>query len=487
MQPRISFLLLTILFIGMTVYAVIELLSGASVFSFIKVMPLLGPAIVAVLLKLRPYWPGIMLVSLLSKQALSLPLLDVFYFGYVLAMAITVFYFLEKAILKRRSEINNSSLRWMGLLFVALIARLVIEHPGSARLGTSGGLGQALYYTTAPLVGFVTAQLFAEKGMDLRKNLKFVVLFTLGLISYFTVINILSGLPVGQWTCFTYSFPHWMLFGCILTWFYLHERKSGSSILILAFSLFLIGFSLRSRFRMESLTTLVAMLLLAWVCRASLRTCLTPLLGIGLMLLVLNALPKSAIPAPIVRAASLYTTIERSMLDEQQLEFAGSLGWQDTFRDKLNAVAYLKLYAHPIWGEGWTFTFDEIVAAVSSDVQQGGLAMSGGFHNLILTLATKLGIPMTLAVCLLIICIMVGFVRNLRRHNSSYQMELFGGMLFFFTVIYLGFSVTNGAGQEVVGVFILSGAMLGLRTREAEARTQASLAATPRPALQAAV
>jgi O-antigen ligase len=171
--------------------------------------------------------------------------------------------------------------------------------------------------------------------------------------------------------------------------------------------------------------------------------------------------------------------MEKSMLNENQLENVGAIGWKDPFRERLNSVAIAKITNHPIWGEGWSFSFEDIVDAVTLDVQQGGLAYSGGFHNLLLTYATKLGIPLAAFVLVLFLTVMIRFFLDQRRRRGNPDLNMFKSSLFFFALIYIGFSLTNGAGQEVVGMFTIIGAMLGIMARESESLSRESRALAP--------
>jgi len=483
MQQRHWMMFLTGFYILAAMYLARELLTGSGFGSMMKVMLILTPVLLSVLIKLRPYWPALLFASTLSKEAFSVPLLDIFTYGFFVAIAICTFFLMELAILKRQTVARSALLKSFVLLFLVLVLRLIIEHPGSARLGTSGGLGQAIYYTLAPLLGYISAQIFAAGDWDIRKNLRAILFIAIAVLGYATALNMMQGMPFSSWACFNYNFPYWALIGALLAWSNVRTRLHGGHVQVMLVTALVIVLSLLSRFRMVTLMSVIAMLVLAIAYRRSAKHLLYPFLLAGVALLILNVMPLHKLPFSMYRAASLVIHIDPTQLPPEQAQYAGEFGWQSTFRERLYQVAMVRMTAHPLWGEGWTFSFEDIVVAVTSmlgpnDPGAGGLIFSGNYHNLLLTFAIKLGLPVALWVTLCLLLPVVFFLRKFRRPADSPAEQIFKGMLLFFTLIYLGFSLTNGAGQETVVLFTLGGMMLGLILRESKA--EADVINTPK-------
>jgi len=458
MNNRFVLGLISLVAIVLAVLAVIQVLGGRSFYNTIAFVVLAVVLSLSLLLHMRRHWMGLLLIGCLVDITLPIPLLDVFSGGIVLQLAIVFLSWAEYIIMKQRLTYKLSPGDRGLLVFGAImLLQLIFEHPGSARLGGSGGLAQMIYYVFASWVFFGT--LFVASGeRDWPGATRWFVLGSLGYIVYVLVVRTLQGSGIPFFSLFwSFGFP---LFAYLLARA-MRRWMAGKTTLfpVLVTALLIMGFSFYSYFRACPYIALLMILFEAIVfkLRPKFWFAITGLL-LGVLLLF-SVLPESSIPERVRRTVSTMRLIDPNKMGQ---EMAGEYGWQFDFRASLWHRAVQNIREHPLMGSGWVFSLDEILAAVG----QGGAAaisdanaLTGGYHNGLLALAAKSGLPAALSFLFAYLYI---FIRFLRRMPNDGQSRLVGavlvGALVGQTVVFL----TNGGGAHSVYMIVMLGAMSAL-------------------------
>ena len=456
MNNRFILALTTVLAIATAVFGALRLTGGSSILNTISLISIVIILSLSVLFRIRRDWLAVLLIGSMWGSMVNLPLLDIFSYGFITQMTILALTMAERIILKRRAVWHPNLGEKAMLLFGALLTlQMIIEHPGSARLGGAGGLGQMIYYVSAGWV-FFGARILTQNEWDEGRTVRWLAFGSFAFTLYIALSRVVFGSSLSPFFTLFWSagFP---MFAFILGWTIQRwmDRKATIFAVVLAI-LFVLAASLYSQFRACPYIAIIMIFLIAVVMRARTRFWFIMVgVFVGVLLLASMA-PQQLIPEKMRRSLSTWRVIDRGYMTT---DVAGEFGWEFEFRATLWNMAKQDIQKHPLFGSGWVFSFDEIISAVG----QGGLegvissnALSGGFHNGMLTLAAKSGLPVALTFIFAYIYILMRFLRCIGRAvNSRLLGSVLVGTLVGETVVFL----TNGGGQESVHMAVLLAVM----------------------------
>lgn len=431
-------------------------LTGAGSFTTMLALLTMGLLFsLSLLFKIRRYWVGMLLLGNLWSTNLNLPLFDNFTNGVVLQLVMIALAWAEKIILKQRSDYElNPGERAMLLFSCIMTLQLLIEHPGSARLGGAGGLGQMIYYVIAGWMYWGALTLARYDWGEVVATRWF-----LGASAWFCLsgvgLRILYGDDRPFFSLFwSAGFP---LFSYLLGKAMQRWMSGRSTIfMVLAAALFILAASFYSAYRACPYIAIFMIFFVAIIFRLRYRfwfAIVTVMLG---AFLVANTLPERAIPESFRRTLSTFRGIDpNNMLNRDP----GEYGWDFEFRADLWNRAKQEIIHHPLTGGGWVFSFDEIIAAVAQNGVEGlksSNALSGGYHNGLITLAAKSGLPAALSFLFAYLYLLFRFLRRIPENMDSRLLAaVLTGTLAGETVVFL----TNGGGQQSVHIAVLLAVM----------------------------
>jgi hypothetical protein len=471
---------------------------GLDFMSALKVLAVLSPFLLILMNMAAPLWVSFALTTaLLTGLALPIPLLDRVNIGLAMGAGITVFIVAQNAINKTYPVgiFNQTSFRWLMFFFVIVWMRFLIDRPGSARLGTAGGLGEALPIALSGFV-FMAMAITAQREWPAKTNLIIIVLMGLygiamqinGIITYF-----LSGMrsvppncfnPV-TWTGFAF------LGGLIWVWSRKAARRSFLAYWSIPFfvaTTMLFGFLSAQRSR--PYYALAIILAIAYLMKSFRRVVLALCVLVIPVFFTLAYLAPSMLPGAMLRSLSTLVPgiVSQELANRQYVgDIArGEIGWQNEWRSTLTRLAWEDVKTHPLLGRGFNFSLDQILGALMAQGRAGegmiqGLAVSGGYHNGLMTIASFCGIPAALAFLLGNLWIYLRFLRQVRRMDNSdfWGKAMVVGLAAAFLPNFWQMAI-NGSGPQIFTCLVYCGVMYGLSYRFSQ--QQVVLASVAEPA-----
>lgn len=481
MNSRFYFLVVGALFLVGALFVVVNAMQGLTFETAFKISLVLAPLLLITVTQLRPFYTPILLSLTLFGTGLPVPLFDrinpLFAIGCVAILVDLGDYII------RRNEHRVISNWWsVGFIYLGVIALawLIIQRPGSARLGGTGGLGESSRYALAIPLYITVAR--SAASMDVPRNRRLwtglaVVAAVAGLIQIFAEVG-------GRWSLFLFEKPIWMLYPILLGGMLEKESRGSKAAMLLRFTLVLaVGLmAVFSAFRSRIIFFLAATLGVHLIYRRGGRIMLMLLLALAAFIIGVLTV-KGEVPARLARPLSLFvSSAELRTEDARRLEVSPEMGWSSEFRFKMTQIAWEQMKRNPIFGRGNAYTFAEIFSLFSAVGETGMsiLALAGGYHNAVLTIGVFYGIPAALAFCSGYLALLVRFIRRMR---DSFDPELrpVGAALTGFAAPLSGQFLMNGAGFDMLSLCVLLGAMNGILQR------QPQLTAVPAPAASAAL
>ena len=496
LNNSIKLLLLTIALIGVIIYGVLDILaSGGGFFSSIKVLLLMVPLALIIFSKLQPYWVAMAICSLGVDNSLPIPLVDRLSAWSLISLAIFAVTLMNLAIRKQPAHklFSDPASKMVLILALAITARVAIDRPGSARMGGTGGLGEAFSYL---LIGFAYWALARNtvQAFNLQRALRLIVLVSSALfcISFFRSI---SGFIRGSGGVL-FTVPLWVASCSVLALMFNARAEKrrvwwAHPIWMYLVIFFVLVCSFVSAERAYPVMAMGLVLCIAACYRrarsVSLRSAmiLVPLLSIILMF------APHKLPQTSFRAISLFApTISKNLAQKYVTDVAmGEFGWENNFRATMAKHAWNSISQHPLVGKGFAFSFDDIFGAVMTVSGSGGgleasLAVSGGYHNGFLSLAYFCGLPVACLGLLALVLIAIKFFARLRRMPPGPD-KTFGVAVLAMEVPFILHLLSQGSGPVWLQMFILSGIATGLMykfsQKENLTQSEVNQSVTPHP------
>ncbi|MDP8219383.1 MAG: hypothetical protein P9M03_11735, partial [Candidatus Theseobacter exili] len=181
------------------------------------------------------------------------------------------------------------------------------------------------------------------------------------------------------------------------------------------------------------------------------------------------------IPKSSMRTFSLITP--SYFMDRSINKDLGEVGWKSNWRTTLAKIAFMEMEKKPLMGKGFSFSYDELyynamIAKTGAMTRFGGLLSSGGYHNTLLFLGVKLGIPITILFIAILLNIYIRFLIFTKRLDNTTTKQ-FSVLLSSVFICILGKLLTNGGPLDIFDISIMLGMMQGMMLREPQEEKEA--------------
>jgi hypothetical protein len=154
-------------------------------------------------------------------------------------------------------------------------------------------------------------------------------------------------------------------------------------------------------------------------------------------------------------------------MQDRGISASREMGWASNFRSSILETALRNIRKNQLLGTGWAFTTEEIMWTASlRGVNWGGsgLVTAGDYHNCLVTVAVKCGLPAALTLsCGLFFLIWQAGMRQCGDSKMDF-LVLYAGLMGAVLAI-LGRMLMNGSGQDLQAVCALLGFFHGVEGR----------------------
>ena len=466
-----------LIYLAVTYFFIMNVLKGGAFNLFFAAMSMM-PFIAIVLNHYRTYWFGLFFgLCMFNTLRIPVPILS----GFTLyGMMIFVFWFflvLDYAIRRERRVfmIDRLEYKLFILLAILVVARLISDPPGSARMGESGGLSTALPFFQGAIVFPLGYWLVKQMG-DWHRNMRIAVILMGVAFFYVVVFGAAERAQEGYQWFYALSFNRQLYLPIAIVLAdgirqVVTNQKSFSRFagwVVWGMVLSILSAVRSAPFQMAAMAGTAG-----WLYHR-LRGVVV-LLGVvgffgvsGLLMVV----PFSQLPGSIQRTVSVLIP------GQARSSHIGELGWESSFRADLRKVAYKEIRKHPFIGSGWGFSRTEIIQAVSiqefRDARTAKLAISGSYHCTPLIIAAKNGVAVAI---IFLVAVGVCGIRLLKwtvsrppDDEAKYQVAV---LLVYASTIFLMMWV-NGHGYELTMLLLSLGAASAIVDRAIKLESNAS-------------
>jgi hypothetical protein len=462
-----------IIFCATAIYVLRTMMSSGGLFGAMKLAPVFAIVSLVIAIASQRYWIGILLAVQASVWSPPLPVFDRLGMNMLAVLLIIVAY-IPTGILKRNKITgihNHLRSLLMGGLLAIVIGWFVLDPPGSARMSTTGGLGEAFAILLGVIAYFFVPYIIAQ-GQDFRKNWHAYVAVVVVASMPSIFINIKRLANPSSLNIFNEVL--WFFFPVVLCPVFAHYRAVRTRLTSFAFNAaipltMLAGVLSAQRSRPFYAIFMMLVIAHAYGLKKTLFKRLALLIVPGILFVTLFP---QYIPSSAIRAMSTFLPAESARKLQRSHGVQGEMGWTADWRKNMTDLAWRDMRMHPFVGKGFSYSFDEIASAVWAQggefgAQSGlyqGLAVSGGYHNGLLTLAVFCGIPAALLFAAALLLTSRKFVAVLPGLNNVWLKYLAVSMMAAF-VPYTFHMLINGSGPQIFRLCVLMGGMNGILWR----------------------
>jgi hypothetical protein len=429
---------------------------------------------VVVALKALSFWLAILVGVSTIWTGLPVPFLERFTLAHVMVFGLLVVFVANAMAGWHNPVVWRGSALAMAAVFVLIIVRIVVGRPGSARVGASGGLGEALLFATAGPAFWVGA-VCARSVRDWRASCRLLAMVAFGGWAVETAV-LYAAPPVSgaihASSYFLFLVPVWLLCGVLVAWRVAwagghpdsgtEVHRPGSLLSELGALFVPLGLAVTSPHRSRPVFALALVFSVAWVFKRFRRTALLVIPPLVVALLLITWKGGDILPQGTRRALSIFVSASADQLPRNV-----EVGWQSEFRTTMYRLAWARMRENLFVGTGFAFKSRDLEAlfpwtgmdATGTDLER--LAMAGGYHNAVVELAVTCGIPLALLFLGSLLLLAGRFAMALRRRPPSWE-KIFGASLLAYWVTVTGQMLMNGGGQQFFVVCLLAGAMWGV-------------------------
>lgn len=481
MQNRFFLIPIAIVSVVLAIYITLQFLQSGfgNLISMLTLAAVLIPVVIIIANEAYSSWGGLVLVAVCLNANLSIPLLDRFTF----TVATSILIFCMMLARKSLSKINSGFIfadaesRLVFAATVIIIFRILADPPNSARLGGTGGLAEALYYSLCGCI-FWALSIYTFHKYDVKKQFPSTIRWLLAATGLFFIMRIVWLVKYGTMGAL-FQPAIFITSAFLLAWLYHWESQGHNRVKFRLIRYWLIsvtiGIALMSAGR-TFLPIAMSIVLIAAYAYSNLRRVLLVLCCIIIPFILLVVMSKPELmPTGTFRSLSL---IMPETALRFQREFApdaakGEFGWKENeFRRTMYRSAWERIQEKPFIGRGFAFSFSDIVMSISAlnisgDVAGGlskALMVSGGFHNSMLSLAYFCGLPAALCYSLAVLLIYWKVLSSLRRMPHNLDKAMTVALLGSLTGALLN-ALTQGSGLEWITVSIMLGLLHGTYRR----------------------
>lgn len=467
-EPNLTGIAFGGVYLVLSYFLLMFLLRGGGL-NLIKAAAIIMPFVLLWLNTIRAYWVGLFFgFFAFWVTKIPIPLIDAFSFYGLLVLCFVGFLLLDFAMKRERIFLHWQPAYKLMICYAVLItARMLLDPPSSARMGSGGGLSIALPYL---LGGWAFPLLYWTSGFvkDWKKTLRLIMVISLIAYFWLEVYLRFRGVSVhdtgGHVYALSFNRELYFIFCLVLTWAGSKGSSGmGSSKAFIWTTLGLLVLSVVSMVRSAPFQALAIIWSVAFVYKRLARTMgitlLVGLLGIGALLAVV---PFDQLPHNIQRSVSVL------LPGMSKTSGYGELGFESGFRDRLREYALDEIKDNPVAGAGWAFKRQAILEAVSinnfEEARWAKLAMTGSYHNSLLTMAGKNGI--VTAVLFLCGVVFLSWKFGWWLRERSFGKSKFIGCIFFAYIVNLMLMMqVNGGPYEPFGVMAALGVLAYLHDR----------------------
>lgn len=453
MEKKITEFILILLGIGLAMFAAVKLLSGGFV-DIIWVMVCMVPFILALFLGLRNWWPLMaVLMPLMPMPTAGAVLLDKITPTLVLHMAIIGFFAGHICMRHNGVSLATKYARPMLVVAVMITARLIMDPPGSGRVGGTGGLAMAMNYFIAGWCFFSIWWATLSSAVSERMVAKWFLLITAGLFGRQLIMSFSTEV--------FYHRQSWVFWSFLLGWVaYRSGSLKGRWGLFYLLSCVVMACGVINPHRKSLVMAGLTCLATAWVFRVEKKQIqvlgLVGALGLSLLL--------STGHVPDVMKRSLSTIIPSLTISDHN---AGYMGWEDDFRSRNLELAMTDILRHPLIGRGFAFSTQEVVAMLNRQDRSGMAGASdianavGTQHYGFISLMTCIGAIVPWFFAAAGIGIFIRFIQFARGMPGGYPKALASGLACYFINQVFQW-LFNGSGDRMLDVSVALAIMMGL-------------------------
>ena len=472
-MARLYLVLITFVFLVLAIFIGAAIPSGLSKSTILILAFIFVPMILFWIISFRSQWVGLTLGSTAVYFSLPLPII-----WRMSPAMLWVCLLLAMIILGDCFKVSRKSLSWdwfslsLVLSGVIVIVRVLVERPGSAELGGSGGGGEAVKIVLAYLAFWVATRIAAQPW-DIRQNYRWIVVFSIiglavGITTFYTnlaqaedsaELGVLSQL---------YSRGTWLLSALCITYFAFQKtRRSDAftafllgSVVLLVF----VGLAALTPHRSRPVFVIASFIVTAFAFKKGVSS-LFPISLAGFVLLCLAiAVGFDALPSTVQRSLSTVVPIDSRTLNVTE-GMSSETGWKSEFRAQMNQLAIDKISDSPFIGAGFGFSASDLnkVLQRAGDQNTGeiqevaeALALSGNYHNSILQLAVNCGVPAAFLATIGILGLFTKFL-NFARRTVSQQTRFASSVIICTAVPVIGQMLMNGGGTDYFNALLLLG------------------------------
>ncbi len=458
----------------LVIYMLKLLVSGSlSMANLLQLMLVAAPIVLMAIIMTAPYWLGLIFGLLTIGFALPLPILSRLPLGIVSFVLIGIVAVGRMAIIRPLPGLYKGiAARLMIVTALIVIGRYVYDRPGSIWIGERGGGREALIFVVGTVAFFIMAYV-ASSRVDMRKNLSFLVVILIlcqvarmFVYGWNGVIALLGNM---------FSRPAWFLASLFLAGVIVKTKQlkgsiAGPLLFPLAVGIILVlGVVTPHRSRPIFAVTIVLVVSYLFGYHRRALKWLAGAVAAGLLLIfVVGA---GILPITVERSLSIVLPVtEEDLLRKGVPEgMAVEAGWRSNFRQELYRVGFRRIRQHPIVGNGFSFTREELFFAslgYGSLLEESAeiFGISGNYHNSPLELGVFCGLPAALAFLGCLSVLWVRFLRFVRKMEVSLEKIFLAGIAAYLTVD-IGQMLINGGAFDFFSVSVLLGAAQGLMFR----------------------
>jgi hypothetical protein len=466
--------IIAVAFVTMALFGLFSLLRGGfRLWAIARAFALFCPLITVGFVVVHRNLPGIVIGCVVLTVTLQMPVLYRIEGGMIVAGVVCALAVARVAIRHGGRRIISGVDGYCMLLTALIVCgRFLYDRPGSARMGGTGGGGEAALFVMAVLAYFGVALITADRWSP-KTNLSATVVLVVCICAYSTATSVahrgMGALPT------LFNRQYWFLLSLLLAWSFYYETVGERLWLRAVLSYGVIGVILLmgicSPHRSRPLFAAGIVGSVAYVYRRFRRAALI-FAGCGVLAVSVVLIARSGqLPARMMRTLSTVLPTDASEIRWHKGEdkVSSEVGWQSEFRGELYGMALQHIKAHPVLGKGFAFTRDEILAAIGARRHSGkrfrSLDLSGCYHNSVLQLAVACGVPCALLFLVAYGTGIVRFLRAVRKMRDPYLVILSAGMVGLFAA-QSGQMFMNGGGRDIFAICVLLGAMKGICARE---------------------
>lgn len=360
-------------------------------------------------------------------------------------------------------------------VFLVIIGRTLVDRPGSARIGESGGLGEAVILCSTA-VCFWASAVSVQWVNDWKKAWR--VLLAVGTIGWIIETAALFLDPrrevdlVGP-SYFLFLVPVWLLSGLLVAWWV--ERRSAlesvgtrgvaegswwGDLPVLAIPIVL---SATAPHRSRPLFALGIVLVICWLYRRFLRGLFTLVPVLSLVLVAIVWKGTGLLPESTQRSLSIFSTTVASGLPK-----GVEIGWQSEFRGAMYRLSWEQIKRRPLTGVGFDFKTQDIESLApwtgidANKRNLEGLALTiGGYHNSLVELTVVCGIPTAALLILGLGTVLLRYVVLVRSLPFGPEKRFYAALAGY-SVAITGQMLMNGGGLQLVVICTIVGGMHGI-------------------------